>query len=186
MATIQDVARLAGVSTASVSLVLNQPETRRVGADKKRRILQAVRSLAYRPNGMARALITRSTQILGLVVPLRDPIFFNSFIAGVLTGIQGVLIERGYHLMVYSHRASSGRITPQQLVETRFVDGVIFINTRMCTGADMEATIAELRAAAIPFVMINTYYGHEAINYVGIDDRQTGHQAARCLLQKGQ
>lgn len=185
MATIQDVAKHAGVSTAAVSLVLNEPGTRRVGPEKKQRILRAVKVLSYRPNGMARALITRASRILGLVVPLRDPIFFNTFIAGVLTGIQAVLIERGYHLMIYSHSARSGRITREQLIETRFVDGVIFINTRLCLESDMEATIEELRSAAIPHVMINNYYGHQAINYVGVDDLQTGYLAARYLIRKG-
>jgi DNA-binding LacI/PurR family transcriptional regulator len=185
LSTIHDVAREAGVSTAAVSLVLNDPNTNRVGPEKKKQILRAVNRLSYAPNGVARALSKRFTKILGLVVPMRDAIFFNYFITGVLSGIQSVLIERGYHLMIYSHSARTGRMTRGQIVESRMVDGLIVINTRLCTASDMHTTITELKDAAIPFVMVNNYYGHDSINYVGVNDLQTGHQAAEYLLRKG-
>jgi LacI family transcriptional regulator len=185
LATIHDVAREAGVSTAAVSLVLNDPNTNRVGPEKKRQIRRAVNRLSYAPNGVARALSKRKTRILGLVVPMRDAIFFNYFITGVLSGIQSVLIERGYHLMIYSHSVRTGRMTRGQIIESRMVDGLLVINTRLCTASDMHTTIEELTAAAIPFVMVNNYYGHDAINYVGVNDRQTGYQAAEYLLRKG-
>lgn len=185
LSTIHDVAREAGVSTAAVSLVLNDPNTNRVGPEKKRQIVRAVNRLSYAPNGVARALSKRSTKILGLVVPMRDAIFFNYFITGVLSGIQSVLIERGYHLMIYSHSARTGRMTRGQIVESRMVDGLLVINTRLCTATDMQATITELKEAAIPFVMVNNYYGHDSISYVGVNDHQTGYQAAEYLLRKG-
>ncbi len=185
MPTIVDVAREAKVSTAAVSLVLNDPHTNRVGQDKKKEILRVAKRLGYAPNGLAKALIQGSTRILGLVVPLRDPIFFNYFIAEVLSGIQSCLMERNYHLMIFSHSAKSGKITRSQILRSKFVDGLIFINTRMCTDADMDATIQEVSTAEIPFVMVNAYYGHSAINYVGVDDRQIGYAAGAYLLDKG-
>lgn len=185
MPTIVDVAREAGVSTAAVSLVLNNPHTTRVGEARRKEILKVAEKLGYAPNALAKALIQRKTRILGLVVPLRDPIFFNHFIAQVLAGIQSCLIERDYHLMVFSHSARSGKITRRQILQSRFVDGLIFFNTRMCSAADMTATIQELRSAGVPFVMVNAYYGHEPINYVGFDDGQIGYIAGAFLAQRG-
>lgn len=94
-------------------------------------------------------------------------------------------MERGYHLMIYSHAARSGKITRTQLHETSLVDGILFFNTRLCTEADMAATIRELTASSTPFVMVSSYYGHEPINYVGVDDREIGHCAGAYLAGKG-
>lgn len=185
MPTIFDVAREAGVSTAAVSLVLNDPRTTRVGAEKRKEVLRAARSLGYTPNLLAKGLAKRKTGILGLVVPMRDPIFFNYFIAEVLAGIQSSVMERGHHLMIYSHAARTGKITRSQVLQSRYVDGLVFFNTRLCTASDMAATIHELRTFVIPFVMVNAYYGHDAVNYVGVDDREIGFSAGKYLAAKG-
>ncbi|HEX4030514.1 MAG TPA: LacI family DNA-binding transcriptional regulator [Terracidiphilus sp.] len=185
MATIYDVANAAKVSIASVSLVMNNPDTPRVGAVKRKQILALAGKLGYSPSGLARALSSGSTRILGLVVPMRDPIFFNNFIAEVLAGIQSCVMERGYHLMIYSHSAKSGRITKGELTQSRFVDGVIVFNTRMCSLQDMKDTIDDLKGANIPFVMTNCYAGKDQINYVGVDDYEIGSNGAAYLAGRG-
>lgn len=185
MATIYDVANAAKVSIASVSLVMNDPNTPRVSAAKRKQILSLAMKLGYSPSGLARALSSGSTRILGLVVPMRDPIFFNNFIAEVLAGIQSSVIEHGYHLMIYSHNTGSGRITEGELTQSRFVDGVICFNTRMCSLQDMRDTIDDLNHAGIPFVMTNCYAGEDEINYVGVDDYQIGCKGAAYLSGRG-
>ena len=185
MTTIYDVAKKAGVSIAAVSLVMNNPETPRVGATKRKQIMKIAAGLGYSPNGLAKALSYGSTRILGLVVPMRDPIFINHFIVEVLAGVQSSVIEHGYHLMIYSHAAASGRITQGELTQSRYVDGVIVLNTRMCSQQDMQDTIGDLKTASIPFVMTNCYAGEEKINYVGVDDYEIGRSAATYLLGQG-
>jgi DNA-binding LacI/PurR family transcriptional regulator len=185
MATIYDVAKAAKVSIAAVSLVMNDPRTPRVGAQKRKLILESAAKLGYTPSGLARALSRGSTKILGLVVPMRDPIFFNNFIAGVLAGIQSCVMERGYHLMIYSHSAKSGRITKGELTQSRYVDGVVVLNTRLCSLQDMKDSIDDLNKASIPFVMTNCYVGEDSINYVGVDDFEVGRRGAEYLADKG-
>lgn len=185
MATIYDVAKAAQVSIAAVSLVMNDPMTPRVGAKKRKHILDIAAKLGYSPSGLARALSRGATKILGLVVPMRDPIFFNNFIAGVLAGIQACVMERGYHLMIYTHSGKSGRITKGELTQSRFVDGVIVLNTRLCSLQDMKYSIDDLNKAGIPFVMTNCYSGDDDINYVGIDDLEVGRRGAEFLLSRG-
>lgn len=185
MATIYDVAKAADVSIAAVSLVMNDPKTPRVGAERRKQILEIAAKLGYAPSGLARALSRGSTRILGLVVPSHDPIFFNNFIAGVLAGIQSCLMERGYHLMIYSHNAKSGRITKGELTQSRFVDGVVVLNTRLCSLQDMKNSIDDLNKAHIPFVMANCYAGDNQINYVGVDDAAIGRRGAEYLAEHG-
>jgi LacI family transcriptional regulator len=185
MATIYDVAKAAQVSIAAVSLVMNDPKTPRVGAQKRKHILEIASKLGYSPSGLARALSRGSTKILGLVVPMRDPIFFNNFIASVLAGIQSCVMERGYHLMIYTHNTKTGRVTKGELTQSRFVDGVIVLNTRLCSIHDMKDSIEDLNHAGIPFVMANCYAGDDEINYVGIDDFELGRRGAEYLIDRG-
>jgi DNA-binding LacI/PurR family transcriptional regulator len=183
--TIFDVAKAANVSIAAVSLALSDPKTTRVGPEKRKAILSAAKRLGYTPNVLARGLHRLGTRILGLIVPMRDPIFFNLFIAEVLTGIQQCLIERGYHLIIYSHSDGRGRITSNEVIQSKATDGLIFINTRVCTKRDMRASIRELGQAGIPFVMINGAQEESGINYVGVDERQLGVLAAEFLASQG-
>src|ERR1700733_9497641 len=167
---LSDIAKRVGVSTAAVSLALNKGETTRVSAKKRAEILRVAEDMGYYPNELARALAERRTRLLGLVVPLRDPIFFNQFIAQALSGIQNTLMRRGYNLLVFSPSGKPGRVTRDQIMESRFTDGLILINTRSCTVQDVNETIKELNAAHIRFSMINSYYDRAPINYVGVDD----------------
>ncbi|MGH9847171.1 MAG: LacI family DNA-binding transcriptional regulator [Blastocatellia bacterium] len=184
MPTIFDVAEAAGVSIASVSLVLNDPETPRVGKARRKEIIRLANQLGYKPNLLAKGLRDQGTGIVGMVVPMRDAIFFNPFITEFLSGIQTFLVENHYHLMIYSHDSKRGKITHSELIQSKATDGMIVINTRLSTKADIQGTIKELDAARVPFVMINSYCGGQ-INYVGMDYEQIGHDVGEYLCQRG-
>lgn len=182
---LSDIAKRAGVSVAAASIALNDSQTKRVSAGKRDLILKIAKEMGYAPNEVARALAERRTRLVGLMVPLRDPIFFNQFIAQALSGIQSSLSRRGYNLLVYSPKGKPGRETRDQIVENKFTDGLIFINTRLCSPSDVKTTIRELDAAQIKFTMINSYHGRAAINYVGVDDFAIGSAAANYLVERG-
>jgi len=182
---LADIAKRAQVSIAAVSIALNKGESTRVSADRRKKILRIAEELGYVPNELAKALAEQKTHLLGLVVPLRDPIFFNHFIAQALSGIQSALMRRGYHLLVYSPSGKPGRMTRDQILESKFTDGLIFINTRSCTAQDVSDTIEELQRAQTKFSMINSYYGRAPINYVGVDDTAIGAAAAEYLISRG-
>ena len=181
---LADIAKRAGVSIAAVSLSLNDRETKRVSVKKRDEIQKIAAELGYTPNVLARALVDRRTRLLGLMVPMRDPIFFNYFIAQALSGIQATLMRRGYNLLVYSPSGRLGRSTRDQLLESKYTDGLIFINTRSCSTRDIAETIHELDAAKIKFTMINSYFGRAPVNYVGVDDMAIGEAAVRHLIKK--
>ena len=180
-----DIAKRAGVSIAAASIALNNPDTNRVSAAKRAEILRIAEELGYTPNELAKALTERRTRILGLMVPLRDPIFFNHFIAQVLSGIQATVMLRGYNLLIYSPTGKPGRFTQDQILESRSSDGLIFINTRSCLTRDVAETIRELDRAKITFTMVNSYYGRADVNYVGVDDPALGEAAARYIGERG-
>ncbi|SEF60074.1 transcriptional regulator, LacI family [Bryocella elongata] len=182
---LTDIAKRAGVSIAAVSIALNKSESNRVSAERRQKILRIAEEMGYVPNELARALAERRTRLLGLVVPLRDPIFFNQFIAQALSGIQSTLMKRGYNLLVFSPSGKPGRATRDQILESRFMDGLVFINTRSCTAGDVKRTIEELDRAQIKFAMINSYYGRAPINYVGVDDAAIGSAAVDYLTERG-
>jgi LacI family transcriptional regulator len=182
---LSDIAKRAGVSTAAVSIALNKAATTRVSAEKRKLIQDIAEEIGYAPNELAKALAEKRTRLLGLVVPLRDPIFFNQFIAQALSGIQSTMMRRGYNLLVFSPSGKPGRATRDQILESRFTDGLILINTRSCTTQDVNDTIQELQAAQIKFAMINSYYGRATINYVGADDAGIGAAAAEYLVERG-
>lgn len=185
MPTIYDVAREAKVSIGTVSAALSGALVPRVSEAKKREIQRITERMGYVPHGVAKALSAGSTRIVGLIVPMPDPIFLHPFIAEVLSGIQDCMMEKGYHLMIYSHTERIGRISRAELQQSRFVDGVIVVNTRMSSQQDMRASIGELQIARIPFVMVNGYSGSSPINYVGVDDVKSALRGGLYLISRG-
>ena len=118
--TTHDVARHAGVSQATVSLVLSGNPRARVAAATRERVLRAADELGYRPNMLARGLVRGRSYALGVVVPdLSNPFFLD-----VVTGVQRVAAEAGYAVLPGDTRET----TPARHLEAlrqRQVDGVI-------------------------------------------------------------
>jgi DNA-binding LacI/PurR family transcriptional regulator len=118
--TTHDVARRAGVSQATVSLVLSGNPRARVAAATRERVMEAAEALGYRPNIFARGLVRGRSYAIGVVVPdLTNPFFLD-----VVTGAQRVAAEAGYAVLPGDTRES----TPARHLEAlraRQVDGVI-------------------------------------------------------------
>ncbi|MCX7840621.1 MAG: LacI family transcriptional regulator, partial [Anaerolineae bacterium] len=91
MPTIRDVAKLAGVSTATVSHVLNN--SRVVRPETRQQVLDAIKRLNYRPSAIARSLTTQTTRSIGVLVA--D--ITNPFFAAIVRGIENRLESHGYH-----------------------------------------------------------------------------------------
>ncbi|GMU71108.1 MAG: transcriptional regulator [Burkholderiales bacterium] len=118
----RDVARLAGVSTATVSRALNLPG--QVDPDTRERVRQAIDKLRYVPHGAARALRSQRTQMVGAVVPSFDYALY----ARTTSALQRSLDERGYSLVLAAHHydlATEVRVTEQLI--THGVDAFAFV-----------------------------------------------------------
>lgn len=123
-ATIQDVARLAGVSTATVSRVLSKPDV--VRNHTQEQVMAAVRQLDYQPVAAARALASGRTHTVGCVIPTLDHAIF----ARSTQAMQTTLAQAGYQLLVASHEYDPG--TEFELVRAlqhRGVDALVLVGT---------------------------------------------------------
>ncbi|MGL5185359.1 MAG: LacI family DNA-binding transcriptional regulator, partial [Plesiomonas shigelloides] len=94
MATMKDVARLAGVSTSTVSHVINN--SRFVSDEIRARIMAAVETLNYSPSALARSLKVNQTRTIGMLVTTSN----NPFFAEVVRGVEQTCYERGYNLVL--------------------------------------------------------------------------------------
>jgi DNA-binding LacI/PurR family transcriptional regulator len=145
MPTIDDVARRAGVSTATVSRVINQHP--RVAAPTRRRVRQAMEALGYEPNNLARNLRARSLRVFGLIVP--D--ILASFFTAIARGVEDVAYAHGYSVMLSNSDGDPFKEAEYlRTLRTERVAGIILGPT--------EKANAEARAvlrAGIPLVTID-------------------------------
>src|SRR5215218_9559323 len=93
-ARIQDVARIADVSTATVSRALATPE--RVSPEARARVMEAIARVGYVPNPAARSLRSQKSRMVLVVLPKLDNVFFSK----ILRGIEETLFEAGYGMII--------------------------------------------------------------------------------------
>lgn len=147
--TIRDVARACGVSTATVSLVLNQaPRARQISAATQAAVRAAARRLRYHPNHFARSLAAGRGRTVGVIVPdITDP-----YCTQILRGIENTLY-RAAHLSLLTDIQNDGprlqRYT-EMLLERR-VDGLIMVGNSLLLRADLPRAFAQRR---IPLVLV--------------------------------
>lgn len=142
--TLQDIARIVGVSPRSVSAALHG--NGRVSPDLASRIREVARELSYQPNIMARGLVQKRTYLLGVVFPFVS----GSFYAEVLQGIEDRALKGGYRVVICSAGWNS-RIEEQHLEDLalRGVDGIIIVPNQ-----DEEATYSSLQSRRIAHVQV--------------------------------
>jgi LacI family transcriptional regulator len=117
-----DVARMAGVSQTTVSLVLNNPTTQSVPPETREKVQEAIRALGYMPNNAARALRTARTNTLACIIPMITNPFYPAFVSGV----QETAEENGYEVITYNtHNSSEKEAKVIQMVQQGRVDGVV-------------------------------------------------------------
>jgi LacI family transcriptional regulator len=173
--TIYDVARLAGVSTATVSRALN--DTGQVAASKRFAIEAAVERLGYRPNTIARSLVTRSTQTIALLLP--D--ITNPFYAELVTGIQQLTRERDYTMLLcttdFDAEQEERHLT---LLRAKHVDGALVDGLVL-----PPERIARFVEDGFPIVCLDRDVDSPSVPLVQVDNRLGARLATEHLLALG-
>lgn len=124
MSTIKDIANRAGVSTATVSYVING--TRFVSPELRERVMSAVIALDYRPNAVAQSLRQKRTRTIGLIVPDNS----NPFFAEVAKGVEDAGFDAGVSVMLCNSDGTFDReLRYLKLLRDKQVEGVVFIAT---------------------------------------------------------
>ncbi len=147
-ATQDDVARLAGVSRSTVSIVLNNRTNRRISISEETRqkVWAAAVRLGYEPNALARSLRSGQSRSIGVLVP--D--LFNHHYLEILEGIEQVLTSQGYHLalVVTNFDPDRERSCYRSLLQQR-LDGLILMPTFWDQMPDEVATLSEMGRPAV-------------------------------------
>jgi len=175
MSTLKDVAKKASVGVTTVSRFLNNDPTLVIGKDTKTRIIDAVKELNYVPNASARALKVGKTSTFGLVIP--D--FNNPVYSQIITGIESVLNEKGYHLIVVSLGKGTAKNSYLKLVTEGRVDGLFIAATFL-----EDEEIQMLEVLNFPYVLINRL-SDKAKNYVVANDQKAAKKAVSYLIENG-
>lgn len=173
--TIYDVAREAKVSMATVSRVLNG--TAVVKEETKRRVLEAIAALGYRPNAVARGLASKRTRTIGVIVPDVSA----AFVAEVVRGIEDIASMYDYHIVLANSDMQMKREI--DLVGTMWekqVDGVIYMTNRL-----EKQHVDAFEEAQIPVVLCATEDPERRIPSVNIDNRRAGADAGEYLQRLG-
>ena len=173
--TLDDVARVARVSTATVSRCLNMPE--RVTDKTRARVLSAVEALGYTPNFAARVMAARRTFTIGAIIPTME----NAIFARGLQAFQEELHARGYTLLVASS-AYQPELEQEQIkaLVARGADGLLLI------GHDRDPAIYEyLARQRVPALAAWSFVDDGAIPSIGFSNRDAMFELAQDVLQSG-
>ena len=173
--TMRDVARLAGVSVQTVSVVVNDKAV--VSADTRDRILAAIEELGYRPLAAARSLRTGATNTIGLMVA--D--ITNPFFARMADAVEDHAHGAGYHVILYNTHSDPERERAYlHIAAQRWVDGMLFVTT-----TDTLHGLWELQQAGIPVVAIDRIpSGYDGPSVI-LNNARTGAIVAEHLLDLG-
>ncbi len=171
---MKDVARLAGVSTSTVSAVVNQNVP--VSPERKERVLRAMAALHYQPDEIARSLKKGRTKAIGVVVP--D--ITNAFYPEVVRGVEEAAFARGYAVFLCDSQEDASRENDHLLaLFSRRVDGVLLA---CCNDSIAYETTLELH---VPCVFMDRLPASKAEGTVSTDNVEAGSMAARHLLDLG-
>lgn len=173
--TLSDVATYAKVSTATVSRALNNPE--KVSEVKRAHIQAAIFELGYIPDGAARALASRRSKIIGVVVPTLD----NAIFATCIQALQSRLKQLGYTLIVASHEYDLCEELHE--VKTLLQHGIEGV---MLVGATHAPELHDLLVEQqLPFVHCWAYDPSSSKPYIGFDNKKAAYKIAQYLLDLG-
>lgn len=173
--TLNDVAKMAGVSTATVSRCLNYPD--RVVDTTRKRVMSAVNTLGYTPNFAARVMAAKRSFTIGAIIPTMD----NAIFARGLQAFQEEIHRRGYTLLV-SSSAYQTDIEEEQIrtLVARGADGLLLI------GHDRDSKIYDyLDRQKTPALVAWSFLSGGRCPSIGFDNRQSMHDLTDEALRLG-
>lgn len=173
--TIKDVARKANVSIATVSRVLHNLSGY---SDKtKLRVTQAIQEIGYQPNAIARGLINKRTQTIGVMFPNVSSYFSSD----ILHGVEEYANDHNYSVFV-CNTADDGKRTMKylQVLREKQVDGIIFTSEIL-----KEEYYEVLQSMKIPVVLLSSKADYASVPYIKVDDVQASYDAVEYLILRG-
>lgn len=176
LATIEDVAAIAGVSIATVSRAINEPT--KVADETRRRVNDAIARTGYTTNAMARSLrMRRSNMILILAPDVGDPNFSN-----ILVGLETEASKRGYGVLIGNTQNDPERESDYlRFISSNQADGMILLTGHLPFGHAQPGQETRLP----PMVAVNEPVANSDIPFVGVDNFEGARLAAEHLISQG-
>ncbi len=174
-ASIKDVAKEAGVSIATVSRVLNNVDV--VNEETKKKVLEAIDKLGYRPNIVARSLKTQKTSTIGIIIPDISSQFYPE----IVRGAEDVANIYDYNIMLCNTDLDPEKeMEYLKVLKEKMVDGVLYMST------SLEPNIVELiDKLQMPMVLVETTSKEGNTPSVTIDNEQAALDAVNYLIKNG-
>lgn len=175
MATMKQVAERSGVSTSTVSHVINN--TRVVSEDVRQRVLEVIQELRYVPSALARSLKNDRTNTIGMMIPNNS----NPYFAEVIRGVEEAAFALGYNIILCnSDDDARKQVAHIRVLLQKRIDGLILV----ASGSDTEL-IRLLADEAIPTVLVDRELGGVAADLIESDHEQGSYLATKYLLDLG-
>lgn len=175
--TLREVAEAAGVSTATVSLVVNKKKSARIAEETRQRVKDAIRTLGYRPNAMAKTLVSGTSKFIGLVA---DGVATTPFAGQIIHGAQDEAWKHGYALLI-ANTEGNGELEQdaiKMMLEYK-VRGILY-STWFHRQTDIPEPLREAE-----FVLVNCFSTEPGTRAVVPDEVQGGRSATDILLRNG-
>ena len=173
--TISDVARLAGVSTATVSHTINN--TRYVSEETKEKVYQAIAELGYTPDASARSFRTGKKRTIGFIVPDIS----NKFFGTMIEAVENYLSARGYHLIIANTKEDAAREeTNIRLLSAGLVDGLLVASTM-----ENFEQFDRLIPAGFPVVLVDRTFEAKKYSSLCVSNFQPIYRSVCRLAAKG-
>lgn len=175
MATIYEVSKLAGVSLATVSRVINGSS--RVSDKTRVKVEHAMKTLEYRPNSLAQSLASSRSNSVGVMVPELHGPFFGT----MLSGIEKELRNAGKHAIIsVGHSDEAKERESIEFLASRAVDAQI-----LHIDAVSDEYLEQLNRNGTQFVLINSHVPALSDRCISLDNEHGGYIATRAMLDRG-
>lgn len=178
--TLEQIAKLAGVSRSTVSRVINhQPNVR---DEVRQRVMRVIAETGYQPNPAARSLVTQRTGVIGLVIPRAvQSLFTDPFFPRLIQGITQACNTNDYTLALFMfHTKKEERKLYPRVVRARLLDGVIVTSSEID-----DPLIPQLIENQMPFVIVGRPDSYDGISFVQSDNVVGAHMAVSHLIRLG-
>lgn len=157
--TIKDVAKLAGVSISTVSRVMNNSKP--VSPEARRKVVDAINKLDFKPNELARSLVMRKSNLVGVIV--KD--IGIEYMAQLIRGVEEIGRVYKYDILLSSSYGEDKQLENSiDFLATKQVEGLVIITEDISTDVLMK-----LRETKIPFVLLDRYHNYKNIKTVKVD-----------------
>lgn len=173
--TIKDVAKLAGVSISTVSRVMN--DSKPVSPEARRKVLDAINKLDFKPNELARSLVMKKSNIIGVIT--KD--IGIPYMAQIIRGIEEIGRMYKYDILLTStYDSLESELNAVEFLATKQVEGIILLSE------DISAeVVVKIKDHKIPYVHLDKYYNPENFPTVTIDYREASGKMVDYLVGLG-